>query len=609
MTVAGRDTTQPPNAWVRRGDTRAVTTCDDTGYMDLVRRLVEWASSQHATPLPTEAVPGTTDEERSSLAAVGGIAAALAGERSAAWPKPLGHWAAGGPRPPDELTDAILRELEGGTDVLAMLYEGIVSGRNRRRLGTFFTPPPVVDFMLDRAEALLPEPAVVIDPGAGVGAFSLAAKRRWPMAHVLAVDVNVVTLGLLGARPHADVSLVLDDYLSWAVGPAVPDRTPRLWIGNPPYTRHQELSPSQKQRAGVASGDLVKSGLAGLSAYFLAVTLQALAPEDVMCFLLPGSWTDARYGRPLRAALRDVTPRPIEFYGFASELDVFPGTRVTAMMLVVGPCHSESDQRMTTSTARITSSGVSTGRAVARSRLDGAIEGLGGWLWPRERSVVDDPVLLGDVAHVRRGVATGANEFFLLTERERGDYPGAATVRAIRRLRHLAGDHLSIEAHTELAADGERCWLLRIDDPALLTDPSIQRWMKAATDAGIPSRYLASHREPWYLVEAVDAPNVILSPMSKGRMRAVTNEAGAIPSNSLYGIYTGGDLALANRITSWLNGAAGQTALRERARAYGAGLFKLEPKDVVTLRIPRSVAGGSRREERPATAVGRRDRS
>jgi adenine-specific DNA-methyltransferase len=559
--------------------------------VDLVRRLVEWASLQQVTPLPEEAVPGTTEEERMSLAAVGGIAAALAGERSAAWPERLRLWATSGPRPPHELNEAILRELEGGADVLALLYEGIVSGRNRRRLGTFFTPPAVVDFMLDRAEALLATPAVVVDPGAGVGAFSLAARRRWPNADVLAVDVNVVTLGLLGARPHADVSLVLEDYLSWAVGPKVPNQTPRLWIGNPPYTRHQELSANLKRTAGAASRDLVKSGLAGLSAYFLAVTLRALAPDDVMCFLLPGSWTDARYGRPLRAELRELTRRPIEFYGFGSEVDVFPGTRVTAMVLVIGPSRAGATQRMTTSTARITASGVSTGREVARSRLDGAIEGLGGWLWPRKHSFVKDFVLLGDVARVRRGVATGANEFFLLTEGERARYPEAATVRAIRRLRHLVGDHLTIEAHAELAAHGERCWLLKIGNSALLADLSIQQWIKGATDAGVPDRYLASHRDPWYLVEAVDPPDLILSPMGKRRMRAATNEARAIPSNALYGIYTGGDPAIAGRIMSWLNGTTGQTALMERARAYGAGLFKLEPKDLLALRIPRTILG------------------
>lgn len=574
--------------------------------MELVRRLAEWACLERATPLPEDSVPGTTEAERSSLAAIGGIAAVLAGVRSATWPAPLRVWAAAGRTPPPELTEAVLRELEGGTDVLAALYEAIVSGRNRRRLGTFFTPPAVVDFMLDRAEALVPTPAVVVDPGAGVGAFSLSAKRRWPTAEVIAVDVNVVTLGLLGARPHADVSLVLQDYLSWAGSAGVPDRAPRLWIGNPPYTRHQELSANRKRSAGVAAGELVKSGLAGLSAYFLAVTLQALGPRDVLCFLLPGSWTDARYGRSLRAALRDLTPRSIEFYGFGSELDVFPGTRVTAMIVVVGPSRRGAAQRMTTSTARLTAGGVSTGREVARSRVNGGIEGLGGWLWPRKQSVIEDFVLLGDTVRVRRGVATGANEFFLITEDDRAAYPEAAVVRAIRRLRHLVGDRLTREAHAQLAAKGERCWLLRIEDSALLADPSIQEWMKAATHAGVPDRYLASHRNPWYQVEGVAPPDVILSPMGKRRMRAVTNEARAIPANSLYGIYTDGDLTLAHRMTSWLNGAAGQTALFERARAYGAGLFKLEPKDVLTLRIPRSLVDAAANSQGgPSTKVHR----
>lgn len=558
--------------------------------MDLVRLLVEWAYEQQGDPLPESAVPGTSSHERIALMAVGGIARALAGERSSAWPDALKRWATLAPEPPSALLESVRRELDGGKDVLALLYEGIVSGRNRRRLGTFFTPALVVDFMLDSAEAMLPQPAVVIDPGAGVGAFSLAAKRRWPTAEVFAIDVNVATLGLLAARPQADINLVHEDYLEWAVGPNVPASSPRLWIGNPPYTRHQELSDGLKGAASRASGDLVTSRLAGLSAYFLAVTLAALAPEDAMCLLLPGSWTEARYGKPLRKKLRDMTDRRVELIGFGSEVDVFPGTRVTAMMVVVGPHEAVVAQRMRTSVAHLAASAVSVGRTVDRSRLDGAVEGMGSWLWPRKRSVVADSVSLSDVARVRRGVATGANAFFLLTAIERAQYPEGATVRAIRRLRNLSGDHLTVAAHDRLAELGERCWLLQINDPNLLANAAIEDWVRRAKDAHIPDRYLASHREPWYEVEAVEPPDLILSPMGKTRMRAVVNHVRAIPSNALYGVYLNGDMDQASRLASWLNGAAGQTALLERARTYGAGLFKLEPKDVLALRIPRAVS-------------------
>lgn len=557
--------------------------------MDLVRQLVGWAYEQRVDPLPESAVPGASSEERKALKAVGGIARVLAGDRTTTWPDALKGWTHAAPEPPAVLMESVRRELDGGQDVLALLYEGIVSGRNRRRLGTFFTPTSVVDFMLDCAEEVLPRPAVVIDPGAGVGAFSLAAKRRWPMAEVFAIDVNVATLGLLAARPQADINIVHQDYLAWAVGSTVPASKPRLWIGNPPYTRHQDLSVDFKQAASKASGDLVTSGLAGLSAYFLAVTLLSLAPEDAMCLLLPGSWTEARYGKPLRKALRDLAQRPVKLIGFDSQVDVFPGTRVTAMLVAVGPNDELVAQKMRTSVAHLTAAAVSVGRSVDRSRLDGAVEGLGGWLWPRKRSIVEDCVTLSDIARVRRGVATGANEFFLLTATERARYPELATVRAVRRLRNVSGDHLTDAAHNRLAELGERCWLLRINDPSLLENPAVEDWMRRAKKAHVPDRYLAAHRDPWYQVETVEPPDLILSPMGKTRMRAVVNHIRAIPSNALYGIYLEGDVERATRLATWLNGDTGQTALMERARTYGAGLFKLEPKDVLVLQIPRSI--------------------
>ena len=561
--------------------------------MDLALRVVRWARLQSSLALPEVAVPGTTLQERAALAALGGVAAALAGDEAIAeWPGPIRAWAVRGPRPPSDLIDEIRREGPGGLDVLAQMYEQIVSGRSRRRLGTFFTPPPLVDFMLDRAVAMVDAPSVVIDPGAGVGAFSLAARARWPGAEVVAVDVNLVTLGLLAARADGNIALVLDDYLSWASGTTVPPRTPRLWIGNPPYTRHQELPSDLKQRARSVSGGLVVSGLAGLSAYFLAATLNALAPNDAMCLLLPGSWTDTRYGRPLRAALRDLTNRPIQFYGLGSEAIVFPGTLVSAVVVAVGPQAGGDAMPMSTSHARLDDLHVEASRPVRRSRHGDSIERLGTWLWRRAKTPPVAGIPLREIARVRRGVATGANSFFLLTDTDRARLPPAAVVRAVRRMRHLSGDRITPEAHDHLGALGERRWLLRLLDPALLDDPAVSELLKAAVAAGVPRRYLASHRDPWYVVESVDPPDLIISPMGKRRMRVIINEVRAIPTNSLYGLYVRGDPATAERLAAWLNEAEGQASLLGVARAYGAGLFKLEPRDLEAVRVPAWIAGG-----------------
>lgn len=559
--------------------------------MELVERLIKWAGAQAVAPLPEAAVPGTTDAERSGLAALGGVAAALASPSASNWPSAMQEWMAEAPTPPDDLVRLVQGELDSGRDVLAMLYEGIVAGRNRRRLGTFFTPPAVVEYMLDLAEEVVPTPTSVIDPGAGVGAFSLAAKRRWPDSQVTAVDLNLVTLGLLAVRPAADLRVVLANYLDWALRGDLPP-SPRLWIGNPPYTRHQELSTEVKKVAQDSAGDLVKSGLAGLSAYFLAATIRAMSPGDALCFLLPGSWIDTRYGRPLRDWLRTQDRRLVRFAGFSSDDDVFPGTRVTAMVALIGPEQAVQPQLWTTSTIRLQATGIAKTRPITRERTAAGLEGLGGWLWPRRHPAPSDTVELKSIGRVRRGVATGANEWFLLTQKQRDLLPLDLTVRAVRRLRGLIDEHFDVASHEALAKTGERCWLLRVEtDVQRHSTTAVAAWLEAAEKAGVSNRYLASHRKPWHALELVDPPSLMLSPMGKRRMRVIINEASAIPSNALYGIYFD-DPNVAHAVGHWLAGDTGQTALFEHARAYGAGLFKLEPKDVGKIGIPRELLAG-----------------
>jgi adenine-specific DNA-methyltransferase len=564
--------------------------------VDLVRRIADWALTVPVTPLSLDAVPGTSEQERRGLAALGGLAGALAGRRVKSWPAALQAWARA-EAPPKAIVMAVERELSGGVDVLAATYERLVSGRNRRRLGTFFTPPAVVEFMLDRAENQIGVPAAVIDPGAGVGAFSLSARRRWPATHIVAVDVNVVTLGLLAARQEDGLELALDDFVPWASSSSVPPNGPRLWIGNPPYTRHQELSSQLKEESLRASGGLVTSRRAGLSAYFLAVTLSARQADDVICYLLPGTWVDTGYGRPLRKAVLESQAGVVEMYGFSTDIDMFPGTRVAAMALIVGP-NRELGKTLVTGLARITANAVDLGRTAKRSRKSGD-QRLGPYLWPRKASRLQNSQQLGDLARVRRGVATGANRHFFLTDDEKELMPPEAITRAVLKLRKLEGETLTTQDHDEMGGRGERRWLLVLRDRRLLKHASIRRWITAAKRAKVHERYLPAHRDPWYAVEVIEPPDVLVGAMSKGRIRVVLNEARVVHSNAIYGLYLDGERHLVAPLVRWLNSGDGQEALRAQSRTYGGGLLKLEPSDLSAVRVPPAkqlvdLMGGSR---------------
>jgi len=453
--------------------------------------------------------------------------------------------------------------------------------------------------MLDHSEAAMGTPATIVDPGAGVGAFTLAARRRWPTSRVVAVDINLVTLGLLATRCQvehvADIELVLDDYLSWTAKGYQELDPPRLTIGNPPYTRHQDLKDkAKKQVAMKAAGDLVSSGLAGLSTYFLAAALNALEDQDSLCLLLPGTWTEARYGREVREALWKDAHRLTEFRAFPPDLVVFSGTRVTAMTLLLGPVKDQA-QPMTTATARLDSDGVRTINVRSRIRQGPAPATLGTWLWPRPPSTRKTQLALGEIARVRRGVATGANRFFFLTDAARDGLPGGATIPTLVRLRHVRRRALDRIAHDEIGRQGLRRWLLFLEDEALVQDPRVQTLLEKGVKAGLPDRYLLSDRDPWYKVETVQPPDLFVSPMSKALFRAVPNEVSAVHSNSLYGLYLRDNFyrlyprdnsGLARCVANYLNSDEGQRAMRAQGRHYGRGLIKLEPGNLLAVVIP-----------------------
>ena len=90
------------------------------------------------------------------------------------------------------------RELEG--DLLGELYQQYFDPETRKALGEFYTPPAVVEFMLDELEYTGQGNLRLLDPATGSGTFIISALRRYLKANA--------------SRPPADVLRgITEDYL------------------------------------------------------------------------------------------------------------------------------------------------------------------------------------------------------------------------------------------------------------------------------------------------------------------------------------------------------------------------------------------------------------
>lgn len=576
-------------------------------------RVCRWADAQACQPLDEHLVPGANERERARLRALGSLVGAISVGDRGGWPAEVRAWTETGPTPPPALVALVREALDSQTDVLAAIYERAVTPRNRRRLGTFFTPSVLVEHMLATAERLAGQsPDVVVDPGAGVGAFSLAAARRWPSARVIAVDINVVTLGLLAARlDHAGLSeraeLVLGDFVGWSSARKRDPDSVWLTVGNPPYTRSQSLDAETKQEAAAAAGDMVSSGHATLSTLFAAVVAQTLEPQDVMALLLPAAWTYTRSARELRAGLWREHDRGLELHRWPTSARAFTGPSVTATVIAMG-AKQTTPQPFVHGVAQVVDGEVEVSDRRSHARTGSCPDPLPGGAGRRVISSQSVEHCLEDIFRPRRGVATGANSYFFLTAEEAQVLPDGATRHGICTLRGTPMDRtvLDRDLWSALSARGARCHLLDLDSE-LAEHPLIAALLARGRAQGLHERYLCRRREPWYALEAMDVPDALLSPLITDQgLRIVVNGVGAIPSNSLYGMFLrdGVDRDVGTRVIAWLRSDAGVAALRANGRQFAGGSIKLEPRDLRTLPLPEEVVTGSRTSEVPDVTSG-----
>ncbi|MDM2421334.1 hypothetical protein PP577_05085 [Mycobacteroides abscessus] len=571
----------------------------DGGDVGSIAPVVEWINRADVEPIDSKVVPGASEPERRRLNALGGLVRALTtAETLKEWPHDLVSWVESGPSVPEKIAGAARAALERDPDaVLAGLYAQLVSVESRRPLGTFFTPAQEVQLMLDMWGAEN-QPASVVDVGAGVGVFTALASKKWPRAHVYAVDINPVTLGLLGMRmagasplvqpsgTKPGIRLIRDDFVSWISHHGEETPSPRLILGNPPYTRAQLLTKEDRVRLGELSDGLC-GARASLSTLITAISLRHLGPKDGLCLLLPAQWLESNYAQPLRDYLARLQSRAVELRLVDSWR--FSDAQVDAVALLVGP------ERADEQPFRVATWRSARPRIVQRRRLVGS-------QWrqlfddrsPRyARANLTEFSLLKDFCTVRRGTATGANEFFVLNESTiiENRIPDTRLWRLARKL-NVYGDRLDDAAFDRLPGSEKR-WLLNVS-PRYRTDGSaVDLYIAHGEAAKLHERYLCADRKIWYdLSNDMVIPDVIIGPMTRNIVRIVENKAGCAIVNNLYGWRWKENVSMSTRkkILNWLRSEPGQNTLLKAARQQGDGLMKLEPSALSTLQIPADVA-------------------
>lgn len=454
----------------------------------------------------------------------------------------------------------------------------------RRTLGQFFTPESVVRTMVEWVAK--EEPGQVVDPGCGTGRFALAAARALPDARVMAIDRDPVATLITRANAKrsslANIEVRCMDYLS---GPLELDERPAAFLGNPPYVRHHRLPAGIKAWGAAAAKrlNLAFSRLAGLHVYFFLATALRARPGDVGCFITSAEWLDVGYGKVLRELLRD-------HLGLASisllheSAEAFDDAMTTAAVTCFRVGSNDTPVLVSRVSDFRAADGGGDARPVPRCRLVGRWGTLIRNGRRAQKSRSRGWVRLGDVASVHRGIATGANDFFVMDQARAKQLGLASCVRPVvtsaRQILDAGGRVDALACRVLLTLPRDLSVL-----PARMREAA-RRYLAEGEERGIHERYLCQHRRPWWWLGEVAPPPIVASYMARRPPAFAFNPDGTLILNIAHGVYPRKRLSAdkARSLVSALNEAAHTFA--GNGRLYQGGLEKFEPREMEDVLIP-----------------------
>lgn len=477
--------------------------------------------------------------------------------------------------------------------------ERLKAREERYRLGQFFTPPSIAEFMGEAIRAV--EPETILDPGVGGGVL-LRAIGEGPRRFGL--DVDPVAVDLASESLGSDVELAVGDFLDPASWPLSAESFDAI-VANPPYIRHHNLNAEHKalsQRYG-ARLRLKVSSLSGSYVYFFLEALLRLNEGGRLVFITPTEFLDVRYGNAVKSALLDTCEIDEVVVLQMDEL-AFDGVLTTSAITVATKTPKPSRHYKLTE-ARM-NGGVTRGRTVELS-ADTAPAYLP---WTpflpsraeRIASLVEGRTArLGDYVRVRRGIATGDNSFFCLTRSDVDEWgiEPEYLVPVVVGAKDLPTSGVLDEAfRAERIEAGARGFLLFCHKPKdALVETNVLRYIDHGESLGLPARFNCRTRSPWYGVEPVPPPDFFVTYMSRQRARFVRNGVGARCMTSLLNVWAKPTIS-PDALRPILEDPVNAQLLREFGRTYGGGLGKIEPGDLVRLPVrPLDGAGEQARLE------------
>lgn len=458
-----------------------------------------------------------------------------------------------------------------------------------RKEGQFWTPFWVAEAMIQYVR----ETDLLFDPAVGNGSF-LNALRQSGFSEMSFYGFDTDENQLSSQVFRTEKCVV--EHRDFLKNP--PNRKFKSIISNPPYIRHHRIDEETKKWLKNLTARITGfsiDGRAGYHIYFLIQALNLLEENGKLAIILPADVCEGIFADKLWHWITEnfCVEAVITFDEKAAP---FPNLDTNAIIFFIKNAPPENsfkwikvNEAIDLELSELVASGFrlkdfDTIEVSERTLSEALKTGFS-----RPENNRQTKYLLSDFATVMRGIATGANEFFFLTEKQakESQIPGEFLKSCVGRTRDVIGDAFTENDLLRLDNISRPTLLLSIEKSYKELPETIIEYLQKGIELKLPERALIKLRNPWYKQEKRRTPEFLFAYLGRRSSRFIKNEAQVVPLHCLHCVYTHSkDKRYIDSLHKVLNHPDTLQNLNLVSKSYGAGALKAEPQNLKNLPIP-----------------------
>jgi adenine-specific DNA-methyltransferase len=435
---------------------------------------------------------------------------------------------------------------------------------SRKQKGQFFTPLSIVKLM----QEWIKDKNNICDPTCGTGILlrDLDNKKT-----ITGIDNDENCLKYLDDNIHK----ILSDFMNVPL-----DYKYDGIISNPPYIRHNLIENKKIYSDFLLQQTNIKFSLnMNLYMYILIKSCMHLEKNGKAVFLIPLEWMNSNFGQQVKQYFQQSynLEHVIVFNN-----NVFLDNLSTGCLLFIDTSkkhktpilHFADDIPLTLTDAF-------TCKSYKHVKYDN-IFSLKKWSGLGVKHS-DKGECISEFITCHRGITTGCNEFFLLTEdnRKKWNIPLEWVSPCIGKAHYLNNNDMSSDFFENLKNNNKPCWLLTINTEC--SHPYLLEGIKK----NITNNYVLRKRKHWYFMENIKIPDIFCSVFFRSQPKFIKNTQKLCSLTCFHGIYVK-DKRNIDKVLHILQNYC-VDSIDNNKRIYGSHLFKMEPSDILNLKWNNSI--------------------